>query len=135
MPLLKARFAEARGRFDDAVAATTAALERAGGRSTPLRLGQARRLALAGHRNAAIAALQVLESEAAAGQIHLSARDRGYMYLALGDRQQALRFFGQAVDERDPTVVWFAVDPRVDTLRRDPRFRELLKIIGLPLEP
>jgi hypothetical protein len=35
------------------------------------------------------------------------------------------------VDERDPSMVWLGVDPRVDPLRQDNRFSTLLKQLGL----
>ena len=43
--------------------------------------------------------------------------------------------FAQAVDEREPSMVWLGVDPRLDPVRRDPRYRQLLTRIGLPTQP
>ena len=82
-----------------------------------------------------MAGLQTLLREAASRAIRLSARDLAYIQLALGNKDQALELFGQAVSDRDPTVVWLGVDPRLDTLQRDERFRQLLRAIGLPLGP
>ena len=33
-------------------------------------------------------------------------------HAALGDREQALQFFERALEEREPDMLWLAVDPR-----------------------
>jgi hypothetical protein len=43
--------------------------------------------------------------------------------------------FAQALDDRDPSLVWLGVDPRVDSLRKDSRFGAMLRTIGLPIGP
>jgi serine/threonine-protein kinase len=135
LPLWKGRLAEAQGQYVQALDATTSALERMGGRSVGLRVQQVRQQALAGQRRQALEGLERLQSEEAAGKLHLGARHLAYIYLALGDHPRALALFSQAVDDRDPTVVWLGVDPRVDALRHEPRFQELLRVVGLPLQP
>ena len=131
-PLLEGRITEARGFFSNALDATVRALQLSGGGGVPLKVQEIRQQTLAGRRDEALAGLQELQGEAARRTIRLSARDLAYIHLALGDKDEALDLFGQAVGERDPTVVWLGVDPRVDTLRGDARFRQLLQAIGLP---
>jgi TolB-like protein/tetratricopeptide (TPR) repeat protein len=133
VPLLEGRIAEARGLFSHALDATGRAMQLSGGGGVPLRVQEIRQQALAGRRDEAMAGLLALQREAASRTIRLSARDLAYMQLALGNKDQALELFAQAVNERDPTVVWLGVDPRVDILQHDGRFRELLRAIGLPL--
>jgi len=135
LPLLDSRVAEAAGRYEEALDLASRALELSGGGGVPLRVHQVRLQILTGHRREADEGLKSLEAEAAAGDIQLSARDRAYIHLAFGNIDQALNLFGRAVDERDPTVVWLGVDPRLDGLQHDPRFRELLSVIGIPLVP
>jgi hypothetical protein len=53
------------------------------------------------------------------------------MKLALGDRDGAIADFERALDERDWSLVWLTVDPRVDSLRGNPRFEAILTHIGL----
>ena len=89
-------------------------------------------LALAGHRESALASLAALQADADAGKIRLRTRDQAYIQLALGDRAKALQLFEEAVNERDPSVVWLGVDPRVDLLRGTDRFRQMLKTMSLP---
>ena len=134
-PLLEGRIAEARGDFSTALGATGRALQLSGGGGVPLRVQEIRQEALAGRREEALAGLQALQRQAATREIRLSARDLAYIQLALGDKEQALELFGQAVSDRDPTVVWLGVDPRVDGLQHDERFRQLLMAIGLPRVP
>jgi hypothetical protein len=62
----------------------------------------------------------------------VSNRDLAYIYLALGNSAEALDLFEQAIGERDPAVVWIGVDPRLDGLRPNPRFRQLVQTVGLP---
>ena len=48
------------------------------------------------------------------------------MYAALGEHDTALGLLEKAVSERDPAVLWFRVDPRLDPYRDNPRFTKLL---------
>jgi eukaryotic-like serine/threonine-protein kinase len=47
------------------------------------------------------------------------------------DRDEAFRWLRREFDSRSPGVLWVKVDPRMDPLRKDPRFRELLKRVQL----
>jgi TolB-like protein/DNA-binding winged helix-turn-helix (wHTH) protein/lipoprotein NlpI len=53
-------------------------------------------------------------------------------YSALGDRDHAFAFLDRAFEQRSPLIAEFYVDPRLDSLRSDPRFEELARRIGLP---
>ena len=55
----------------------------------------------------------------------------GYIAAAEGRMDEALHFLDQAVASHTTNVLWLMVDPRVDVLRNDPRFEELLKRTGL----
>ena len=58
---------------------------------------------------------------------------RVLIYTALGERDQALEWLSKAYEERGEWLVWLKVDPKLDSLRSDPRFKEALKNVGLPL--
>ena len=47
-------------------------------------------------------------------------------HLALGDKAEALRDLEKDYDRRSAEVLFIAVDPMMDNLRADPRFRRLL---------
>jgi hypothetical protein len=52
-------------------------------------------------------------------------------YEGLGQRQQALRWYEKAFDER--SINWWIIpDPQLDSLRADPRFQAILWKTGLP---
>lgn len=53
-------------------------------------------------------------------------------HAALGEVEEAMAWLERSFAERETDLVGLAVDPRVDALRREPRFRELLDEIGLP---
>jgi len=133
--ILQARIDEALGRLPRALDATNRALELSAGGSVPLRVNVVRLEALLNHRDKAEAQLAQLQAEADAGKLRLDPRDLGYIQLALGNRDAALEAFSRSVDEHDTNAVWYAVDPRLDSLKSDERFRRLLARIGLPLRP
>ncbi len=56
-----------------------------------------------------------------------------YAYIAAyqGRLDEAFRLIGEAIDRRMTNVLWLAVDPRADVLRRDPRFGSLVARIGI----
>lgn len=43
-----------------------------------------------------------------------------------GDNERALLWLERAYEERDGTLVWNKVHPRLDGLRGEPRFRDLI---------
>jgi len=64
-------------------------------------------------------------------QSYVSAYDIAVIYTGLGDTEQAFRWLDKAVEQRSYWIFWLKVDPRLDGLRTDPRFRDLLRRIGL----
>jgi tetratricopeptide (TPR) repeat protein len=61
----------------------------------------------------------------------LSAYHVARVYAALGENSQTLAWLEKARDVRDERMVMLKVDPKLDTLRSDPTFRELLRGLGL----
>lgn len=53
------------------------------------------------------------------------------VHILLGDRDRAFAALDQAVQDRNPQLVYLKVDPRYDSLRSDRRFTALLQRIGL----
>lgn len=53
-------------------------------------------------------------------------------YAALGEVEEAVHWLERSFAEHETDLVSLAVDPRVDVLRGDPRFQELLGRIGFP---
>ncbi|TET74478.1 MAG: tetratricopeptide repeat protein [Candidatus Aminicenantes bacterium] len=53
------------------------------------------------------------------------------IYLGLEDKDQALKWLEKAYEERGSYLGYIKVDPNIDGLRSDPRFKELLKRMGL----
>jgi serine/threonine-protein kinase len=52
-------------------------------------------------------------------------------YEGLGDRERALQWFEKAVAERSINI-WYFPDPRLDSIRTEPRFKSLMRQMGLP---
>jgi hypothetical protein len=55
----------------------------------------------------------------------------GSYYAAIGENETALDWLEKAYEQRDGTLVWIKVHPRMDGLRGEPRFRELLSKMKL----
>ncbi|HKF55294.1 MAG TPA: winged helix-turn-helix domain-containing protein [Blastocatellia bacterium] len=53
------------------------------------------------------------------------------VFAGLGEKEQALAWLERAIDQRDERAVMLKVDPHFDSLRSDPRFRNLLGRLGL----
>ena len=53
-------------------------------------------------------------------------------YAHLGDRQRALAWLEQAVEERDPWAVYIKVEPVFAELRNDARFQKIVRSAGIP---
>jgi TolB-like protein/tetratricopeptide (TPR) repeat protein len=53
-------------------------------------------------------------------------------YALAGDRERTLQCLERAYELHDPAVPYIGVDPHFDLVRDDPRFKDLLRRMGLP---
>ena len=54
------------------------------------------------------------------------------VYVGLGDKDRAFESLEKGYDERDTSIFILKADYRMDPLRSDPRYHELLRRMGLP---
>ncbi len=116
----------AQGKYAEAVAAYTRAV--ALGLDTPatqVYLGAAS--AHAGDRARALAILQRLQSS----KQHVSGGELAILLTALGEREQAFASLEEAYRAHDMQLQYLGVEPGFDPLRADPRFQNLLRLVGL----
>ena len=126
------RVRDAQGDHTAAIAEMRRAIELAEEPGAAWRMQLIRLQAAAGRRDDARAQFRAFSREAERRGVRIAAEHLGYLALTLGDREQALAHLERAVEERDPAVLWLAVDPRVDALREHPRFRALVAKLGMP---
>jgi tetratricopeptide (TPR) repeat protein len=53
--------------------------------------------------------------------------------IALGKHDEALTYLEKSAAERDPWLVWFGTEPKLDVVRHDPRFVKLFRSTNNPL--
>jgi DNA-binding winged helix-turn-helix (wHTH) protein/TolB-like protein/Tfp pilus assembly protein PilF len=73
--------------------------------------------------------------ESASSNLYVSPYGIALLKLELGDRAGALDALERAFEERDGFLVHLAVDPRLELLHREPRFRTLVGDLGLEAAP
>lgn len=112
---------------DPAIAAFQRALDLAETPDTLAMLGHA--LAQAGRGEEARAVLGRLEELAATR--YVNAYGPALIHLALGDREAALTGLERAAEARCELLVYLGIDPRLDPLREEPRFKALAARVGL----
>ena len=71
------------------------------------------------------------ELQARSDTSYVSPFDFATLYAGLGDRARTLEWLEKAYARRVPYLVFLAVDPQFDAFRADPRFRDLVRRIGL----
>jgi len=54
-----------------------------------------------------------------------------WVYMFLGDKDKAFEWLNRACDEHSMELYTVAIDPDLDPLRRDPRYQDILRRIGL----
>jgi DNA-binding winged helix-turn-helix (wHTH) protein/tetratricopeptide (TPR) repeat protein len=120
---------EGLGRYDEAIESYREALRCAPG-SAFILANLAGGLGVAGQRDEARQLLAKV----------LSMRQAGYVpgswiamcYISLGENEAGIEWLRTAVRERCGWRVLAVVDPRLDAIRREPAFQEVLKQIGFP---
>ena len=114
---------------EDAIAAAKKAVKLSGGGTLFLLiLGEV--YAAAGSWKEANAILGQLRQERE--QRYVSPYGVARIYAALGAKGKALRWLEVAYREHTGHLVWLKRDPRVDNLRTDPRFQDLLRHMNFP---
>ena len=94
---------------------------------TPVFLaGLARAYAASGQRAKADSVVHVLSTRP-----YPPAYDIALIYVAMGKKDQAFEWLQQAYDDRNDGMIWLKGDPRVDPLRPEPRFKTLLRQLGV----
>jgi TolB-like protein/DNA-binding winged helix-turn-helix (wHTH) protein/Flp pilus assembly protein TadD len=117
----KREFPEAIAQLEKAVRLT---------RGSPMYRGLlANAYALAGERAKALSTLD--ELKALSQQRYVSPLDIAVVYTGLGDRNSAFQWLEKAYQERTMRIQELP-QPIFDSLRSDPRFRDLMRRIGLP---
>lgn len=64
-------------------------------------------------------------------QRYVASSDFAFVTAGLGERDRSIDWLERAVEERDSHLPFLQVDPRLASLRADPRFQALLKRVGL----
>jgi tetratricopeptide (TPR) repeat protein len=56
----------------------------------------------------------------------------GLIYIGLGHSDEAFQWLNRAYEERSDLFVYLRVDPRLDPVRSDPRFQEMVRRMNFP---
>jgi len=114
------------GRYDEALASATTALESSAGNSEVI--------SLIGHT------YSVMGRTDEAEKILVELKARKYVpnyniatvYLGLGEMDNTLESLEKACDARDVRMIFLGVEPKWDPLRSHPRFEGVIRRVGLP---
>ncbi len=118
---------EASRMYPEAMAEMRKAVELSGGAPTDIAaLGHA--YAVSGQRNEARKAQEALEQ--LAKRRFVSAYERALICAGLGENDEALQWLKRAFEERSSWMVKLKIDPRLDPLRGDARFVDLMRRVG-----
>jgi serine/threonine-protein kinase len=74
---------------------------------------------------------KLAELEEQSTHIYVSPYDLAIAYLGLGDKEAAFTLLEQAHEEHDDGLLMIRIDPLLDSLRSEDRFRTLLRQVGL----
>jgi serine/threonine-protein kinase len=114
--------------YDEAIAASRRAAETSPQNSLVL-APMASAFAHSGRRNEALAILKQLDE--ISRRRYVSAYEVAIVHLALGDRNRAFASLERAYKDRADDLIYLNVEPRLDPIRSDPRFTDLVRRMGL----
>jgi TolB-like protein/DNA-binding winged helix-turn-helix (wHTH) protein/Tfp pilus assembly protein PilF len=114
------------GRYDEAFSQLQKAFAMPGNRGrTMVRADLGHLYAVWGKRAEAEQVLAELIKQSE--QSYVSAYDIAVIYAGLGETEKAFAWLDKAVEQRSFWLCWLKLDPRLDKLRPDPRFDNLLR--------
>lgn len=115
---------------EEAIREFQSALKLSGAADTDLQLDLGFAYAVSGKRYDAIKILTQLEKLHDLGLV--PSGSVAILHGALGDSNEAFSWLEKAYEERDPQLTYIKVGRRFEPLRKDPRFGQLVRRIGLP---
>ena len=122
---------EQKGRFGEARAALERSLVGSRGHASGL-AGLGRLFCVTGQREEALRILDQLNRLASRG--HVAPFWHSILYASLGDVDAAIDYLERSYAQSDVWLVWLNTDPRLDSLRADPRFQQLLRRVGFGVQ-
>jgi len=118
------------GRQEEAIREFQTALELSGTEDTDLQLDLGFAYAVVGKRDEAKRILAKLEKLHEQGVV--PSGSVAILYGALGESNEAFAWLEKAYEERDPQLTYIKAGRRFEPLRKDPRFEQLVRRVGLP---
>ena len=110
-------------RFEEAIAKFEQATALSGSR-TLIVAGLGHAHAVSGNRAEALKILASLKEQSS--RLYVSPYEIAVIHVALEDTEEAFAYLEAACDDHSVWLAWLEVDPRLDTLRTDTRFEQLL---------
>jgi len=86
--------------------------------------------AVSGNKSEAERVIAELREESTHRYVNLY--ELALIYVGLGQRDQAFNWLQKAYQERSDQLVYLKVDPRLDPVRSDSRFADLVRRVGIP---
>ena len=120
---------EQKGMHQEAIAEFQKAISLRGDK-LPIRAELGRAYAVAGKEQEALKIIDELKG--LSKETYIPPYDVAMIYVALDQNDQAFDWLQKACEERAGWVRYLKVDPRLDPLRSDPRFPDLVRRVGLP---
>jgi TolB-like protein/Flp pilus assembly protein TadD len=118
------------GRRSDAIAYLNSATRLDDGKYLAAALAHG--YAMLGHKSDAHELLDKVKSQSK--RRYVCSYELASAYAILGEPDQAFAWFRRAVEERSECLVWARLSPWLDPVRSDPRFEELLRQVGFPVQ-
>jgi serine/threonine protein kinase/tetratricopeptide (TPR) repeat protein len=87
-------------------------------------------LAMAGHKSEAQKGLA--ELQALSGKRYVPQYSLAITYFGLGDKERVFQYLEKAFEGREDTLLHLKTEPLLDGLHSDPRFKDLVRRVGLP---
>jgi tetratricopeptide (TPR) repeat protein len=120
---------EQQGKYEQAIAQIQKGLELSGGESEMAgALGHA--YAVSGKRDEAERLLAELKERSK--RQYVAPFDVALIYVGLGAKSATFEWLEKAYEDRSSWFTWITTDPRFDSIRDDPRYRDLLRRMKLP---
>jgi TolB-like protein/DNA-binding winged helix-turn-helix (wHTH) protein/Tfp pilus assembly protein PilF len=116
------------GNYEQAVNEFQKAIELSGGDLTS-EASLAHVYAVSGKKAKAEKILNALKQKITGNNLSYQIAD---VYIGLGQQDQAFEWLEKAYEDRSGWLTWIAIEPKLDPLRSDPRFADLLRRMNLP---